>query len=341
MKDTRIYLDAQAGQQPSPEILELANAMLGLSWNDGKSRHHESALAQNAQDLAIQTVANRLSVSPNQVTPVHRLGNVFDLLSDTFPDAAKSAVARKGAIQSFGGPVLPVDLNGRIAKFDGYASFFAPAANQETGVIENIASIVEQSKAIAIVDATEWIGRVKNLPHGDVLIARASAWGGPNSVCYIISKRNPLDFNLRKLTSLWPSFFDVLWASAALENLEDVSATESRIRKFSIAICEKLSEFEQISIHGDKDSLPHLISFDIENVDSETAAIVFDKHGIAVGSGSACAVSYSQSSHVLAAMGVKSAGNVRLSIPINFKESDLERFLETIPVVVSELTQTL
>lgn len=341
MSDDRIYLDAQAGQAPKPAVLELAKAMLGLSWNDGKSRNHEAAIAQNAQEIAIQTVANRLSLSPSQVIPVHRLGNVFDVLSGTFPDVAKSAAARKGAIQSFAGPVLPVDQSGRISKFDGFSSFFAPAANQETGVIEDINSIIEQSGAFAIVDATEWIGRVQNLPAGNILIARASAWGGPNSVCYIISKSENLRIDSRKLTSLRPSNFDLLWASAAFEQLDDISKTENQIRNFSIAICEKLSQYEEITIHGDKNALPHLISFDIKNVDSETAAIVFDKHAVAVGSGSACAITYSQSSHVLEAMGIKSAGNVRLSIPIDFTESHLEQFLEKIPAIVQELTQAL
>jgi 4-aminobutyrate aminotransferase-like enzyme len=40
-------------------------------------------------------------------------------------------------------------------------------------------------------------------------------------------------------------------------------------------------------------------------------------------------------------MGVQGAGNVRLSIPLNFTETDLEIFLAKIPAVLNELAQTL
>ena len=341
MSDHRIYLDSQAGQPPNSAILEMAKAMMSLAWNDGKSRNYEAAVAQSAMELALQTVANRLEVNPSQVIAVHRLGNVFDLLADRYPNTAKSAVSRQGALQSFGGQLLPVDGNGRITTFLGFDSFFAPAANQETGVIENIESIIEQSGAVAIIDATEWIGRRKELPAGDLLIARASAFGGPNSVCFIISRTEKLEVEPRRLASLQPGNFDLLWASAALEQLEDINLTEVKTQTFANEIRKKLAEHEPIAIHGDGNTLPHLISFAIENVDSETAAVVFDKHGIAVGSGSACAFSYSQSSHVLQAMGVQGAGNVRLSIPLNFTETDLEIFLAKIPAVLNELAQTL
>jgi cysteine sulfinate desulfinase/cysteine desulfurase-like protein len=341
VNESRIYLDAQGGQHPNQTISDMSKAMLSLSWNDGKSRHFEAAASQTAREIAIDTLAKGFGVKANQIVPIHRLGNVFEILAELYPDSAVSSVSRKGALQSFTGTKLTVDNVGRINQFTGYKSFFAPAANQETGVIENLEQISSKTGALAIVDATEWIGRTKNLPAGEILIAKASSWAGPNSVCFIISKDQSIEIDARKRAQLMPDDFALLWAASAFENLGDISETEERIRGFSIEICGALASFNQITIHGDKHALPHLISFDIKNVDSETAALTFDKFAIAVGSGSACAVSNSQSSHVLEAMGVASAGNVRLSIPLDFEQKDVDFFVEKLPAIVAELTQTL
>jgi cysteine sulfinate desulfinase/cysteine desulfurase-like protein len=341
VNESRIYLDAQGGQRPNQTISDMTKAMLSLSWNDGKSRHHEAAASQTAREIALNTLASGFGVQANQILPIHRLGNVLELLAEVYPDAAVSSASRKGALQSFKGKKLTVDNCGRINQFTGYKSFFTPAANQETGVIENIEQISTKTGAIAIVDATEWIGRTQNLPFGEILIAKASSWAGPNSACFIISKDQFIDIEARKRAQLMPDDFSLLWAASAFEQLGDVSETENRIRGFSVEICQALSSFDEITIHGDKHALPHLISFDIQNVDSETAAVTFDKFAIAVGSGSACAVSNSQSSHVLESMGVASAGNVRLSIPLDFTQKDVDFFVAKLPKIVAELTQTL
>lgn len=315
--------------------------MVGLTWNDGKSRHFESALTQHAVDTAIETFAKRLEVGRNQILPIHRLGNAINFLSSLFPNAAVSLTSRKGALESFSGPQMKVDRFGRATEFPICDSFFVSAANQETGVIENVSKIKEMTNAISLVDATEWIGRRSELPAGDFLLARASSWGGSNSVCLLISNIGEIPVTPRQATSLSPSSFDLLYSATALDSLEDISKTENRIQNISSNMKSALASFENVTLHGDINSLPHLISFSIDRIDSETAAIAFDKNGIAVGSGSACSVAHTQSSHVLQAMGIKSAGNVRISIPLSFSETELEIFLEQLPLVMQELTQTL
>lgn len=341
MGETRIYLDSQGGQPPTPQLLELAESILGITWNDGKSRHHESVLSQTAMETAIQTIANCLGVRAEQVLPVHRLGNSINLLASLYPNSAISQTSRKGALESFTGQKLSVDGLGRVVEFPKTESFFAPAANQETGVLEDIEKIKNLTGGIAIADATEWIGRKHELPAGDILIARAASWGGPTSVCFIIFRTQEISLNPRQILSLSPSNFDLLHAAAAMDMLTDVRKSEVQFHEWAGKIKNALEKFENITIHGDENSLPHLISFGIDQIDSETAAIAFDKQGIAVGSGSACSVVQSQTSHVLQAMGISGAGNVRLSLPISFSESDLEFFIERLPRVMQELSQAL
>ncbi len=341
MAQERIYLDSQGGQSPSSAILAKAQSMLNLSWHDAKSRHFESSIAAQAQELALQSLSKSFGLTPSQVTPVHRLSNAFEVLGGLFPETAVSKTSRKAAFGSFSGPLLDVDNFGRITDLNGATSFTAPAANQETGVIENLENLIAKSNAFAIVDATEWIGRVEKLPVGDILIARASSWGGPNTACFLLSTSKNIEIEKRKAHSLKPSSHDLLWAATAFEELSDISQTENSTREFSKSICESLSKYESVNIHGDKHALPHLISFSIENIDSETAAIAFDKNGISVGSGSACGIESQNSSHVLEAMGIKCSGNIRISIPIDFTDVDLDKFLTKLPKVFSDLSQTL
>ena len=68
---------------------------------------------------------------------------------------------------------------------------------------------------------------------------------------------------------------------------------------------------------GDPDDrLPHVVTFSSLYVDGEALVGAFDRRGYAVASGSACTSSTLEPSHVLAAMGVLTHGNVRIALPL-------------------------
>ena len=62
-----------------------------------------------------------------------------------------------------------------------------------------------------------------------------------------------------------------------------------------------------------------------------------DRRGFGVASGSACTASTLEPSHVLAAMGALTHGNVRLSLHRDTDEQVVEAFCRTLPEVVAEL----
>jgi len=74
-------------------------------------------------------------------------------------------------------------------------------------------------------------------------------------------------------------------------------------------------------------------------VDGEALSTELDRRGFAVGSGSACTASTLQPSHVLAAMGVLTHGNVRITLPLDTiaptLEDDVGRFVTELPVAVA------
>lgn len=87
--------------------------------------------------------------------------------------------------------------------------------------------------------------------------------------------------------------------------------------------------------------LPHLLTFSCLYVDGEALLGELDRAGFAVSSGSSCTSSTLTPSHVLAAMGALTEGNVRVSLPDDCTDADVERFLEVLPGAVAAVRAQL
>ena len=93
-----------------------------------------------------------------------------------------------------------------------------------------------------------------------------------------------------------------------------------------------------VEVVGDPvDRLPHLVTFSCLYVDGEALLHELDRRGFAVSSGSSCTSSTLRPSHVLEAMGVLSHGNIRVSLPLDVTESEVDRFLAELPGIIAEL----
>jgi len=93
-----------------------------------------------------------------------------------------------------------------------------------------------------------------------------------------------------------------------------------------------------VEVVGDAERrLPHLVTFSCLYVDGEALVTELDRRGFGIASGSACTASTLEPSHVLAAMGALTHGNVRLSLTREASRDDVERFLDVLPEVVSSI----
>jgi len=98
------------------------------------------------------------------------------------------------------------------------------------------------------------------------------------------------------------------------------------------------TDVPDVEVVGDPEHrLPHLVTFSCLYVDGEALLHALDRRGFAVSSGSSCTSSTLRPSHVLAAMGVLSHGNVRVSLHQDTTEADVERFLTELPGIVTAL----
>jgi cysteine desulfurase len=93
-----------------------------------------------------------------------------------------------------------------------------------------------------------------------------------------------------------------------------------------------------VDVAGDPvDRLPHLLTFSALYVDGETLTLELDKAGFAVASGSACSASSEHPSHVLAAMGALTHGNIRIGLTRGIAAAEIDRFLDVLPPIVASL----
>jgi cysteine desulfurase len=126
-------------------------------------------------------------------------------------------------------------------------------------------------------------------------------------------------------------------AAAALRAaLADREAEGKRRRALVERIRAAAAAIPDVQVVGDPDDrLPHVVTFSCLYVDGEALVTELDRRGFAIGSGSACTSATLRPSHVLAAMGVLTQGNVRLALATTVTDDDVARFLAELPDAVA------
>jgi cysteine desulfurase len=135
----------------------------------------------------------------------------------------------------------------------------------------------------------------------------------------------------------------VLAAAAALQAVVSERDVEgARQRALVDRIRGSVVGIPDVEVVGAPDDrLPHLVTFSCLYVDGEALVTELDRRGFEVASGSACTSSALEPSHVLAAMGALTHGNVRVSVGRETSDEDVDRFLAVLPAVVDDLRQRL
>jgi cysteine desulfurase len=157
--------------------------------------------------------------------------------------------------------------------------------------------------------------------------------------------RSPLPEDSREAHRVpgFPNLPGILAAAAALEAADaERERTGAELSKLTRQIARRLPELiPDCVVHGDREHrLPHIVTFSCLYIDGEAMVTELAKAGYSVSSGSACASDTAQPSHVLAAMGAITHGNVRVSLPAGTTEQEVAGFLEVLPGIVSRLRGT-
>lgn len=365
-----VYLDSASSEPLHPAAREAFLAALEQGYADPRRLHGPARSARLLLDNARAAVAECLGARPDEVTftasgteAVHRgLLGLHRARARTGARIVHSAVehsavlhAARWAVTGDQTVAVPVDRLGGVspdalttaARQPGVAVAALQSANHEVGTLQPVAETAAALGDVPLfVDACASAGRVP-LPHGwAAAAASAHKWGGPAGVGVLLVRKGarfaspfPGDDRVDERSSGFENVPAALAAAAALQAVvaerEQVSARQARlvdrIRTATAAIPD-------VEVVGDPvDRLPHLVTFSCLYVDGEALVTGLDRRGFGVASGSACTASTLEPSHVLAAMGVLTHGNVRVSLTRDTTEADVDAFLAALPDVVAAI----
>jgi cysteine desulfurase len=260
---------------------------------------------------------------------------------------------------------VPVDRLGRVdlsaleqaVAVEGTVLAAVQSANGEVGTRQPLDRAHELCRARDVpllVDAMASLGREPAPEHFDVMAGDARSWGGPGGLGVLVvpertrwRRPGPVSELEHGRTDIEPM---VALALAAAEAWRQTEADRVDQRASSWAIIRRLraavSNLPDVDVVGDPDDrLPHVLTFSLLYVDGEALVVELDRRGYALGSGSACTSSTLEPSHVLAAMGVLTHGNVRITLPLDPSaptlDADVSRFISELPEAVATVRAQL
>lgn len=260
---------------------------------------------------------------------------------------------------------LPVDADGRVEldalekALDGGARLVnLQHANHEVGALQPVAeaaALCRQAGALLHVDACQTAGRIPVELSGlgaDYLSISGAKFGGGRGVGALVHSPRA------RLQALVTGDDREHHRRAGLENLPGIAAMAEALLRLDPAADEGEAATEarrtdalrrrlrahlpqaidDLAVHGPEDpAAPHIVAASALYVDGEALVGELDAAGFAVHSGSSCATTSGEPSHVLVAMGALTHGHVRVSLGPGVDSEDLDAFVSALAEAVRRL----
>jgi cysteine desulfurase len=370
-----VYFDHNATTPLDERVLAAMLPFMREQYGNASSRHEFGTLARKAVNQAREQVAALVGVQPVQVVFTSggtEANNAF------IKGAAGMLKPGQVAVSAIEHPCvakpaqeltragwklrkLAVDSAGRIDLADVARALKEPTgivsvmrANNETGVIQDVAAVAELGRAARAwvhTDAVQALGKIDvDFPALNVHAMTLSAHKiyGPKGVgALVLDKRielKPLisggghEQGLRSGTENVPG---IVGFGAACE------LAAGRLSNLAPRLAELREQFEQglrgmgAEIFGaDAPRVPNTSYFAFSGIDGETLVIELDKAGFAVASGAACSSASTEPSATLLAMGVApdvARGAVRFSLGKDNSPAEIADFLRALDNVLTRL----
>jgi len=338
-------------------ILERA---LDVGYADPRRLHQSGRRSQLMLENARASVAESLGVRADEVTFTSSGTRAchLGLLGLARPGAhvVASAVEHNAVMHAGewhagrGGrfSTAPVDATGRLVPgtLPSDADVLAlQSANHEVGTVQHVDAVAADHDGPVFVDACAAGGRLALPDRWDAVALSAHKWGGPAGIGVLLVRKGarwrppfPADDRADERATGFENVPAALAAAAALAEVVADDGEQARQRGLIDRVRAAVARLDDIDVVGDPvDRLPHLLTFSCLYVDGEALVTELDRQGFAVASGSACTASTLRPSHVLAAMGALTHGNVRLSVDEATTDVAIDRFLEVLPDAIGKL----
>lgn len=344
----------------SPKTREALGDALDQGWSDPRKLAHSAAKARILHGQALASLGQNLGLRPEEIEILGEpaLGHFYSIsgLLEPQDTLVYSSVDRKEVFAVARGrqrsAEIGVDSSGRINAHDlqrysrGQGVLALQAANGETGVMQDLETLVAKAGDLRIAADFSSAGTRVPLPsRWDSAFFDARTWQGPQGIGVVAirngaSWKNPLPHLGKIRTPQSASLPLTIAAAVALEEWQEKERVEgARLRILNKDLRNEISaSIENCDIAGNlDDSLPHITSFSFLYVEGEELLRRLELSGFAVDSGSACTAEDLQPSHVLAAMGVLTHGNIRVTLHHDCTSAEVKSLASAIKVAVADL----
>ena len=378
MSNEHIFLDSNSTTLLDPRVLEAMLPYMQNQYGNATSRHLYGRAARQALDQAREQVAEACGAHPSQVifTASGTEANNFAILgmagnNEHAKQIAVSAIEHPAvtrpafALRENGyrvaviatdnfGKVDPLSLDVALEKPTSLVSVML--ANNETGVIQDIAKLAEIAKskgALFHTDAVQGLGKLsldfESLGVHAMTVSSHKINGPQGAGALILDKRVDIKPLLhgggqeKGLRSGTENVAAIVGFGAACALLKTERETRSEVtgqlrNSFELGLKDLGA-----TIFGDKAArLANTSFFAFNEIEGETLVMALDRKGFAVASGSACSSDSTEPSHVLMSMGVApdlARGAVRVSFGAKNTSDELNRFLAALQSEVQRLRE--
>ena len=352
-----------------PEVLEALGQVLEVAQADPGRTYDEAVVVRALIEDARTSIAGLAGTTARQVLFTSSIAESINhaiwalarggtiVASGAERSSVLEAARRTGTLDQVpldGAGLLELDaLDARLARGD-VNLLCAQIANHETGVVQDVASLVELTRThnVALhLDASVAFGHLEiDLGALDVeaITLSSELIGGPLGVCGLLVRRGSVLSPLvlggaqeRARRAGLENLLGIVGFGVAAEVLAApgvIDVEQARAVAQIAALEEATLSVEGVSLVGDADQrAPHLFAVTVEGIEAEPILMGLDRAGISVHSGSACATEALEPSAVLAAMGLDAGHSLRLSVGWSTTAADIERFTERFGDVVARL----
>jgi cysteine desulfurase len=253
-----------------------------------------------------------------------------------------------------------VDLAALEAELSGGGALLVSCmhANHEVGTLQpldEVAALCQRFDALLHVDAAQTAGRLPvtlATTGADYLSVSAAKFGGGRGCgALVLSPR-------ARLRALLGGDERERRRRAGLEDLPGVAAMAETLLQLApnapegaaaagAEACDRLrrtlraklpAAVDDVAVHGPEDrTAPHIVAVSALYCDGEALVSELDAAGFSVHSGSSCATTSGEPSHVLVAMGALTHGHVRVSVGPESTEADVDAFVAAFAEAVARL----
>ena len=339
-----------------PAAIALLNDAFSQGWADPDKIGDHSARTAILRNEAIESIAENLALQPSEIEVLGepRLGLQVAIsgLLKSEQTLLHSAVDRRSvfavgvAHEKSGGStqIRNVGPNGKIVDLNPQdrSVLALQGANIETGITQDVHHVIEKIDPTFV--ALDY-SAAPNLPlpsRWDSAIFDATSWQGPAGIGILAIRNstawsNPLP-NLGIRRTPESSSLPLLLASAVAltEWLKEEAAERKRIGELNQLIRQELFDANLGIVFAGvvSDSISQTIALVADGCVGEDLVRQLNELKFVLDSGSACTAAQMQPSHVLAALGMKSEGNLRITLHHGVTEAEVRALITAITSVV-------